>query len=340
MSTTVERVALTDSRWSRFAEARPEATVFHRLEWSTLLAEAYGYEAFAVIATEGGQTIAGAPFLRIGGRRRASWSSLPFTDSCSPLGDPHGVERLVGSIKSLAADDGVSTVELRCAAGSGEGEAKTIGVNHILRLEAGADAIARLASPAHARNVRRARGEGVEVSMGTDPADIETFYELHVRTRRRQGVPVQPIRFFRMLHQRIIARGHGFVVVARLLKRPLAAAVFLTSGATLVYKFGASDEREWSHRPNDILFQTVIADACRRGFVSLDFGRSELEDVGLRRFKSSWGAVESDLRYTVIGGHRDRLVVRLGGALLAPLIRYSSPAVCRALGEAFYRYAA
>ena len=340
MSTTLERVAVTDPRWRRFAEARPEATVFHRLEWSELLAEAYGYDAFAVIASDSGQTIAGAPFIRIGGRRRASWSSLPFTDSCSPLGDPRGVERLVGSVKALAADEGASTVEMRWAADPGEGDVKTIGVNHVLSLEGGADATARLASTAHARNIRRARADGVEVSMGTDAADVEVFYALHVRTRRRQGVPVQPVRFFRLLHQRIIARGLGFVAVARRARRPLAAAIFLGSGSTLVYKFGASDEREWAHRPNDILFHTIIAHACRQGFLSLDFGRSDLDDLGLRRFKSSWGARESDLRYTVFGGHRDRLIVRVGSALLAPLIRHSSPAVCRVLGEAFYRYAA
>ena len=60
----------------------------------------------------------------------------------------------------------------------------------------------------------------------------------------------------------------------------------------------------------------------------------------LRRFKSGWGAREEPLAYTWIGN-----APRPGGsrpfeAALAVLIRNSSPWVCRAMGELFYRYAA
>jgi hypothetical protein len=115
--------------------------------------------------------------------------------------------------------------------------------------------------------------------------------------------------------------------------------VFLCSGRTLVYKYGASDEREWSHRPNDLIFRTVIGDAASRGFRDLDFGRTDLEDAGLRRFKSGWGAHEEPLVYTVLG---DSAHSSAAGAvrLISPLIRKVTPSFSRALGEVLYRYSA
>ena len=339
MTPTLERVALDDVRWRSFADDRSDVSIFHRPQWSALLAGTYGYDAFAIIATRQQRTIAGAPFLSVGGPFRRRWSSLPFTDACAPLGDPEAVDLFVGGLLDQAAGAGISSVELRCDLSRVAGHARTVGVSHTLPLTGGTEAATRRISAAHARNVRQARRHGVEVSLGRDPDDMEAFYDLHLRTRRRLGVPAQPIRFFRQLAQFIVAPGLGFIALARIGSQPIAAAVFLSSGSTLVYKYGASDEREWLHRPNDALFQTVIEDACHRGYAALDFGRTDIDDAGLRRFKSSWGAAESELRYTTLGQPVE-LGSRLAVNILAPVIRRSSPLVCRAIGEALYRYSA
>jgi len=335
----LERTSPFDPRWYEFVAQREDATIFHRPEWSGLLAEAYDYTAFAVIATEFGRTIAGAPFLAVGRPFRRRWSCLPFTDRCGPLGDDRARSAFVDGLGVLAARDRISTVELRAGHPGPGNDLVSAGVRHTLALGTDATAVLRRMSSAHARNARHAERAGVTVSMGTTVHDVRSFYELHVRTRRRLGVPVQPVRFFRLLARRIIGAGLGFVGTARLGDRPLASAVFLRSGPTLIYKYGASDERTLSHRPNDLLFREVIAMACREGYQTLDFGRSDTEDAGLRRFKSSFGAEETPLMYTHVGSLRPP-DLRRAGRLLAPLIRRSSPAFCRALGEALYRYSA
>ena len=68
------------------------------------------------------------------------------------------------------------------------------------------------------------------------------------------------------------------------------------------------------------------------------FGRTDLDNQGLRTFKTGWGALESDLAYTTFGpvafsgehGHR----------ALSAAIRHSPQWVCRVIGESLYRYAA
>jgi CelD/BcsL family acetyltransferase involved in cellulose biosynthesis len=132
------------------------------------------------------------------------------------------------------------------------------------------------------------------------------------------------------------------VLVASVGNEPIAAAVFLAAGDTVIYKFGASDADAWRLRPNNALFWTAIRDACADGRRYLDFGRSDHESEGLRRFKSSWGAEELPLVYS---STRPTAVAHTGlpgrlGRAASFVIRRSPPVVCRVIGRAFYRYAA
>jgi len=336
MTITVERTSVRDERWARFVEERADATIFHHPDWATLLGEVYGFESFAIVAIEDGAVVAGAPFLRIGGgplRRR--WCSLPFTDRCAPLGDEYAVRELVSGLAGLAARHGIASIEVRDAGTRSHGAAD-VGVRHTIPLDSERTALGRVA-PAHLRNARRAEREGVSFVIGNTADEMREFYELHVRTRRRLGVPVQPERFFTALQRALIAPGRGFLATARRDGRAIASAVFLRSGRTLMYKYGASDERYWSLRPNDLLFREAISLACLGGYAGIDLGRSDREDAGLRRFKSELGGVEVPLAYTRIGPWPE--VRRLGG-ILSGVIRHSSPIVCRALGSALYRYSA
>jgi lipid II:glycine glycyltransferase (peptidoglycan interpeptide bridge formation enzyme) len=170
----------------------------------------------------------------------------------------------------------------------------------------------------------------------------EVFYDLHAATRRRLGVPVQGRRFFELLWDRVLEPGGGSVLVASVGNEPIAAAVFLAAGDTVIYKFGASDADAWRLRPNNALFWTAIRDACADGRRYLDFGRSDHESEGLRRFKSSWGAEEIPLVYS---STRPTAVAHTGlpgrlGRAASFVIRRSPPVVCRVIGRAFYRYAA
>ena len=76
-----------------------------------------------------------------------------------------------------------------------------------------------------------------------------------------------------------------------------------------------------------------------RGYRLMDFGRSEFPDTGLRAFKAGLGAVEQPLVYSAPEGQDASLGPR-GGRVLTAVIQRSPPAVCRAIGEGLYRYAA
>jgi len=215
------------------------------------------------------------------------------------------------------------------------------GVSHELELGGGLDAVKRRFRAQMRRNIARAQRDGVVVRRADERSDlVDTYYSLHVRTRRRQGVPVQPRRFFRLLWDGLIAQGLGTVILAYAGTGPIAGAVFLHWNGATTYKFGASDPAHWALRPNNLLFWEAISDACARGDRLFGFGRTDLENHGLREFKSGWGARELPLVYTYVGGaptsDGNSLVLRA----LAVAIKRSPSWVCRAVGEAGYRFAA
>ena len=240
---------------------------------------------------------------------------------------------------AAAAAARVGTVQVR--APLRRARVGAVAVQHVLDLSPGPDAVARGFSSAARRGVRKARREGVEIRVGATEDDLaRVYYALHLQTRRRLGVPVQPRRFFRLLWQRVLAPGHGRLLLACADGAPIAGAVFLEAGPTVIYKYGASDAAAWGRRPNNLLFAEAIASAAERGFAAFDFGRSDLADTGLRAFKAGWGAEERPLVYAGTRAAEPASAPGPAGAALARLIRRSPPAVCRGLGEALYRYAA
>jgi CelD/BcsL family acetyltransferase involved in cellulose biosynthesis len=323
---------LDDARWSEFAGGRNDVLPFHLPAWTRVLAECYGFRPFVAVLLQRGAVEAGLPVLEI---RRRRWVALPFTDVCPPLG-PAGP-----LAAALDAARGQATLEVRSALPGAPGVPAAW--QHVLALDRDPELTrAGFHRSQVQRNIKRAEREGVVVRTATVEADLtEIFYALHLRTRRRLGAPVQRRRFFSLLWRHLLAEGHGYALIAEHEGVPAAAAVFLTAGPTVVYKYGASDERLWGVRPNHALFWHAIRASCVEGRTRLDFGRTDFDDTGLREFKLGWGAAEERLVYSTLGGrlHAPPLHTSAGSAAARRVLRTSPPWVCRAAGL-LYGYAA
>jgi CelD/BcsL family acetyltransferase involved in cellulose biosynthesis len=339
------RLALDDPRWRAFVAEREDATPFHHPAWAQVLMETYGYSGFAIgLTCEGGGLVAGAPFLEVRSlSQRRTWVSLPFTDECPPLArDEPSRRALTESLGTAQERLGAPRLEIR---GKVDGFGWRIGadaVTHELELEADAQRVRQRFSRSQVtRNISRAVREGVLVRHAAGPRDLHAFYELHARTRRRQGVPVQPRRFFDRLWSRLVESGIAFILLADAGGRSaVAGALFLTTGRTTIYKFGASDLESLRFRPNHLIFWTAIEEACARGDRRFDFGRTDLSNHGLRAFKSGWGAEERPLSYSTLAAGAALDTEGLASRALSVAIRKGPGWLCRGTGEALYRYAA
>lgn len=342
-----EAVVLTldDPRWASFTAACTDATPFHHPAWAQLLARTYGYRGFALaICDAEGHAIAGAPFLEARSlSRRQHWISLPFTDECAPLArDAAARHELVTALAAAQERAGAPRLEVRGSVNEVGWRTGADAVIHVLDLDDDLEQVRRRFSRSQViRNISRAERDGVLVRRAASGDDLDAFYSLHTRTRRRQGVPVQPRRFFEMLWSRLVEPGLASILLADAGGRQaVAGAVFLAWNGATIYKFGASDRESWPLRPNHLIFWTAIEEACARGDRRFDFGRTDAGNGGLRTFKSGWGAQERPLAYSTLEpgatGGRDGLAARAMGLA----IRRGPAWVGRGVGELLYRFAA
>lgn len=329
---------ITDPRWREFLDRTRGATIFHHPAWLELLASNYGYEFRApCLLDEQGRVVAGLPWARIEsrltGRRLVA---LPFSDACTPLTGGRSEDELARLLDAQRRELGLG-LEVRARMDALGAPSPHRYWQHTLRLEADAGAVERKAKSSLRRGAAKARREGLVATRATDDRALDTFYRLHLQTRRHQGVPTQSKRFIRGL-RRIFDSGHGFVSIVTEEKRPIAAAVFLGFGGHLTYKYGASDRSALKRRPNNLLFSDVIRWACEAGYESLDFGRTDLDNEGLRSFKRGWGAEETPLHYTYAGLPAPEEGASLAERVMAPAIRRSPAVVGRLVGAALYRH--
>jgi lipid II:glycine glycyltransferase (peptidoglycan interpeptide bridge formation enzyme) len=116
-----------------------------------------------------------------------------------------------------------------------------------------------------------------------------------VLTRRRHGLPPQPLAWFRNL---VDCLGEALAIwVARKDDQPVAAILTGRHGRTLTYKYGASDASFHQLGAMPCLFWAAIQDGISRGLESFDLGRSDEDNPGLLAFKDHLGATRSTLSY-------------------------------------------
>ena len=224
---------------------------------------------------------------------------LPFSDFCKPLLFDNSATALVlSSLLDLAKERNWKYFELRSGNKPATSAISSAAYyEHQIDLTADEDRLfARFASSVR-RAVRKASQNGVEIEISHGRDAVLAFFALHTRTRRRHGLPPQPLKFFLNIHEELMKKRHAFVVLARHRSRPIAAAVFLRLGQKALYKYGASDERYQEFRANDLVMWEGMKFLVQKGARTLHLGRTSIENKGLRRFKLGWGVIETMLHY-------------------------------------------
>lgn len=340
----IELLGLDDPRWTDFVATCADASPFHHPAWAKLIGDSYGHATSGIALIDAaGAITCGVPAVEIKGvARKHRWVALPYTDHCDIL-SPGARETtaFVQAFAALSERTEAPPIEIRAELLDPEVLTSIVGVRHTLALSTDSSEVFRSFKRTQVQQpIVKAQKEGVVVRFADSwETTADTFYRLHVSTRRRLGTPVQPKRYFRLLWERLVEPGLGFVLVAYAGERAAAAAVFLKWNDTVIYKYSASDPDLWKLRPNNLLLWNAIQWGSDNGYKLFDFGRTDLDNEGLRAFKRGWGTTETDLVYSVIGG--PQVERSAGGAmkLARPMIQRMPDWFCRAVGEVAYRYA-
>ena len=340
---------LTDSRWDELLLQHGQAGVFHTRGWLWALRGTYGYSPVVFTTSPpGGALENGLVFCEVKswvtGRRLVS---LPFSDHCDPLLDPsvawtdilaHVREHIrrnhlkYAEVRPLSIEEpaGLAVTDLRPS------EEFYL---HTLSLDSPLEILFRnLHKDCIQRKVRRAEREELRYEQGRSESLLCKFYQLQLRTRRRQGLPPQPLKWFRHL---IAAMGDQLSIrVASKEDRPVAAILTLSFKDTITYKYGCSDERFNHLGGTPLLFWKTIQEAKDLGMSRLDLGRSEMDNAGLVQFKDRLGANRIHLTYYRLGPGAAPIAVPHSrrAQLLKRCIRHLPDVALVAAGRLLYKH--
>jgi CelD/BcsL family acetyltransferase involved in cellulose biosynthesis len=294
---------LSDQRWDNLVASHPRASAFHQTGWLRALASTYGYRPLVLTSTPPGQRLqSGIVFCEV-----QSWLtgsrlvSLPFSDHCEPLLDVADESpEMLEWMRTERAQRNWKYIELRPTSWMpSPGSALTASQSywiHNLDLTPPLDNIfGHLHKNSIQRRIAKAEREQLAYEAGSSEALVDDFYRLLLITRRRHRLLPQPRAWFDNLIRHL-----GQSVQIRVASHegvPIAALLALRHRATVVYKYGCSDERFHHLAAMPFLFWKMIVENKATGAEEVDLGRTDLENQGLITFKDRFGTVRKELKY-------------------------------------------
>jgi Acetyltransferase (GNAT) domain len=291
---------LENPNWDTLVGSHPNFSFFHGAAWAKVLTDTYHYTPVYFAASENETLKSLLPVMEadswLTGRRGIS---LPFTDDCEPLcADHDSFKKLFESAVEFGKARGWKYLE--CRGGRkffGEATASLSFYGHSLDLTAGEQKLFEALESSVRRAIRKAEKDGVKVEILQSEKSVRIFHALLCKTRKRHGLPPQPLDFFLNIHKHILSQDKGVVIVATYQDKPVAASVYFQMGGRAIYKYGASDEIFQHLRGNNLVMWEAIKWLAGAGVKKLHFGKTSVSNEGLRRFKLGWGAVEEKIEY-------------------------------------------
>jgi CelD/BcsL family acetyltransferase involved in cellulose biosynthesis len=294
---------IREPRWSALVASHPRSSVFHSPSWLQALHSVYGYEPVVVTTCPPDAPLTnGLVFCKIHswltGRRLVS---LPFSDHCDPLPDTaNETDELLLQLSRQVDREKWKYVEIRPIAyepSSRTGLSR--GMTYLFHRLDLRPPERQLFHSFHKdcvqRKIRRAERENLTYEAGASEGLLKKFYALLVMTRRRQGLPPQPLAWFRGL---IATFGKDLRIrVASKNGVPVASILTLSHKKTVIYKYGCSNAAFNPLGGTALLFWQTIQEAKHQGFEELELGRSDTDNAGLIAFKERWGASRRSISY-------------------------------------------
>jgi Acetyltransferase (GNAT) domain len=294
---------LTDTRWSALVERHLSGSVFHSTNWLGALRAVYDYDILALTTCPPSVPLSnGIVFCRI-----KSWLtgkrlvSLPFSDHCEPLIErTEDGDAILLNLSRRALRGNLKYIEIRPTnyqPGTRTRFGNSVAYSlHALDLRPSErELFETFHKSCVQRKIRRAEREHLGYEKGISEMMLRKFYTLMVMTRRRQGLPPQPLSWFRGL---TAAFGSNVQIrVASKNSQPIAAIFTLSHKKTVTYKYGCSNAPYNRFGAMSFLFWQAIQEARVDGFEHFEMGRSDPSNSGLIAFKEHWGTTRTAINY-------------------------------------------
>jgi len=292
--------------WDDLIAELPGSSFFHTRPWVEVLHQTYKYLPFYFISRNKTTLNRVIPFMEINslitGKRGVS---LPFTDTCRLTGITPADEKFLDEVIIFGKSRKWNYIELRDdLAVENKPVPSASFYEHIVSLDKDTERLFKTFRSSTRRNISKAE-KVLSVERKNTPEALQAYYRLHCLTRKRQGVPPQSFRFFQNIFKYVISRDKGNIFFAKHAQETIAGMIFFHHKQEVIYKYGASDFKFQSFRPNNLLMWEAIKFYAAKKFQKLTLGRTEFSHEGLRQFKTGFNPDE-------IVRHYYRLDLRTG----------------------------
>jgi hypothetical protein len=337
---------LSYPKWDELLLSSPDYTFFHSSNWARVLYESYGFKPSYFTLISNKNLVVCVPFMEVKnivGKRKGV--SLPFSDYCAPIcASNFPFVNVFSSIASFGNKKQWKTLEFRgnCAIKKDTPVSEYF-YTHSIDLKQNEKTIYDNLRDSTRRNIKKAEQDGLKVTFEYSTSALKEFYRLNVSTRKRHGLPPQPLLFFNKLFEHCIEKKQGVIVCASYNNKVLGASIYLHFGKKVCYKYGASDLSNPTFRTNNIIMWKAILHYRQKGFEHFCFGKTEPANTGLRQFKLGWTRHENVLNYYKYDLRRECFIenvpVKTSGIHTA-VFRMLPKSALRIIGSLVYRYSA
>jgi FemAB-related protein (PEP-CTERM system-associated) len=272
--------------------------VFHSSVWARITAQAYDTRACYVLARRDGRLCGILPLIACAnGFAGTGLIALPFagTQPTVCADDTDTGLALVEHAVTHARSSGLRVVELRESAPQPWPYASTSTyVNILLPLAPDPELVwcERVDSRVRTK-VRAARERGL-TSRWAGVEALDEFHAIYLDTMHRLGSPPHARRLFEAICAHLPHAVRLLFIMDG--ARAIATAFVMRDARWIGFPWAASRADAFAKHPNNLLYWTLIEDACAAGYAALDLGRSPRAS-GTAHFKLQWGGVATPLWY-------------------------------------------
>jgi hypothetical protein len=236
------QVIVTDKvdcdQWDDFVTRHPLGSIYHHSAWQDVIKATYGYQSLYHLLLDNSSNLQAAissAFVksRLTGNRVVSY---PFSDTCDPLvQSSEELESLLEAMEKTRASSNARFMEVRF--GRPHGFMDHFSKNreyviHLLPLDREPEILFRsFHKSSIQRAIKKAEKQDLEILRGESEQDLKSFYRLHIMTRKKHGVPIQPFRFFRNLWKALAPKEMISLLLVRHQTKLVAGIITLRFGS-------------------------------------------------------------------------------------------------------------
>jgi lipid II:glycine glycyltransferase (peptidoglycan interpeptide bridge formation enzyme) len=336
--------------WDQFLERHPSGSIFHHSLWHNVIKKTYDYQPLYHVILDNCSDLRAAVssvFVksRLTGNRIISF---PFSDYCDPLvNNDAELKSLLEALERSRSELRARYFELRCLKTHnpiGNSQVQPEYYHHYLSLNRTAGALFQsFHKNSIQRAIKKAQRLDLEIIAGENHSHLEAFYHLHLMTRKKQGVPAQPFRFFKNLSNAFTPKEMLTLLLARYQGKFIAGIIIMWFKETAYFQFGASNDNFVHLRANQWLMWEAIQQAQKRGCRRFDFGRTSSANEGLMQYKRRWGTHKTPLNYLRLPIDRKSWPLKETSSrhlLVRKLIALMPAVGIRIVGELLYKHLA